>query len=790
MKKLAGRLLVGVTILVILAGLAGWLGMRASLPQLDGELAVSGLVNAASIQRDASGIPVITANDREDLAFATGFAHAQDRFFQMDMIRRQAAGELSEIVGPVAIDIDKRYRFHRFRTRAQQLLAASPKADRDLMQRYADGVNAGLQSLRARPFEYFVLGVKPQPWKAEDSLLAVFAMFVQLNDSRATKEVRRGLARSVLPEEVYTWMYPQGTPWDAPLMGEPRSVAAIPSADIYTLRDVTDEAPSADEEGRKHLNGSNNWAVSGALTENGRALVSNDMHLGLSTPNIWYRARLVVDGDEAVDVSGVTLPGAPFVIAGSNTHMAWGYTNSYGDYTDAVVLVPGAEADTYKTPEGEMTFDVYEEEIKVKNADPVVFEVRETVWGPVLTDTDYPDGEIAVSWTAHKPGSINLNIMRLEAARTVAEALDIANSMGMPAQNFVTGDAEGNIAWTIAGKIPKKTDFDPLLPADWSEEHGWLGWIASNDYPRIVNPESGRIWTANSRVTDEEALRIVGDGGYDLGARTRQIRDGLFEKDVFEPADMLALQFDDRAIFLTPWRDLLLDVLDEAAVAGDDDLAEYRRLVQDWIPRAAPQSVGYRLVRAFRLEVERRVFHALMAPARDAYGDDVSLRKSNQFEAPLWSLVTERPLHMLPADYESWDQFLVAAVKQNIDYYTNEYDGPLSQRTWGEVNTVAIRHPLSGSIPLLGSKLDMPADQLNGDSDMPKAQGRSFGASERFSVSPGDEANGLLHMPTGASGHPLSDYYDVGHDKWANGQPSPFLPGAAEHTLTLTPNRR
>ena len=231
-------------------------------------------------------------------------------------------------------------------------------------------------------------------------------------------------------------------------------------------------------------------------------------------------------------------------------------------------------------------------------------------------------------------------------------------------------------------------------------------------------------------------------------------------------------------------------MLDEAAVADDEDLAEYRRLVQDWIPRAAPQSVGYRLVRAFRLEVERRVFHALMAPARDAYGNDVSLRKSNQFEAPLWSLVTERPLHMLPADYESWDQFLVAAVKQNIDYYATEYDGPLSQRIWGEVNTVAIRHPLSGSIPLLGSKLDMPADQLNGDSDMPKAQGRSFGASERFSVSPGDEANGLLHMPAGASGHPLSDYYDVGHDKWVNGQPSPFLPGVAEHTLTLTPNRR
>jgi penicillin amidase len=144
----------------------------------------------------------------------------------------------------------------------------------------------------------------------------------------------------------------------------------------------------------------------------------------------------------------------------------------------------------------------------------------------------------------------------------------------------------------------------------------------------------------------------------------------------------------------------------------------------------------------------------------------------------------------LPADYDDWEQFLVAAVKQNIDYFTNEFDGPLSMRTWGEANIAAIRHPLSGSIPFIGHKLDMPAVPLNGDNDMPKAQGNSFGASERFSVAPGDEASGLLHIPAGASGHPLSEYYDAGHDKWAGGLPSPFLPGAAKHTLTLTPNRR
>lgn len=790
MKKVIWRLLGGITALLLLLVITGWLLLRASLPALDGEISLANLQDTATIERDAAGIPVITAGNRADLAFATGFAHGQDRFFQMDMIRRQAAGELSEIVGPATLKLDKRNRFHRFRSRAREVLRAASDSDRELLQRYADGVNAGRNSLRARPFEYFVLGAEPVDWQVEDSILAVYAMFMQLNDSRAVKEIQRGLAHSVLPAELYNWMNPQGTPWDAPLMGAPRGVAPIPTADIYSLRAVQDEAEASNEQGLPPLPGSNNWAVSGALTPDGRAIVSNDMHLGLNTPNIYYRARLVVDGTPAMDVSGVTLPGAPFVIAGSNTHMAWGYTNSKGDYTDAVVLQPGAKDNTYRTPAGELEFDIHTEVIRVKGQQPVELKIRETVWGPVLDDIEYPQGDVVVSWIAHRPEAINLNLIQLETAASVFEALDIANSMGMPPQNFVAGDAAGNIGWTIAGKIPRKTDFDAQLPADWSEVAGWQGWIERADYPRIVNPPSGRIWTANARVADGEALRIIGDGGYDLGARAKQIRDGLFARDRFTPVDMLAIQIDDRALFLAPWRDLLLQVLDDAAVAGDADLAEYRQLVANWIPRAAPESVGYRLVRAFRIEVKNRLFHALTTPVREAYGDDVSLLQSRQFEAPLWSMVTARPLHLLPADYADWDAFLLAAVQQNIAHFRDNFDGPLAARTWGEVNTAAIRHPLSRSIPLFGERLNMPAEPLNGDSNLPRAQGASFGASERFSVSPGNEVQSLMQMPTGQSGHPLSEFYARGHSDWVAGRPSPFLPGAPQYTLTLTPDRR
>jgi penicillin amidase len=323
-----------------------WLGLRASLPQLDGDDVVAGLTSAVSIERDAEGIPVITASNRNDLAFATGYVHGQDRFFQMDLIRRQAAGELSDLVGAAALGVDKRYRFHRFRARAQSVWELATGEDKLLMEAYAAGVNAGLQSLSARPFEYFVLGAQPMPWRAQDSLLVMYAMYMQLNDSRASKEVRRGFAYSALPEEVYRWMYPQGTPWDAPIMGEPRRVTPIPAANIFSLRDIQDDAEPAREQGRYPLRGSNNWAVSGVLTANGRAIVSNDMHLGLKNPNIYYQARLVVTGSDSRDVTGVTLPGGPFVVAGSNSQVAWGYTNSYGDWTDAVVIRPGATEGT------------------------------------------------------------------------------------------------------------------------------------------------------------------------------------------------------------------------------------------------------------------------------------------------------------------------------------------------------------------------------------------------------------------------------------------------------------
>jgi penicillin amidase len=763
--------------------------LRGSLPQLEGSLTVKGIREGVSIERDAAGIPVITATNRADLAFATGFVHGQDRFFQMDLSRRRAAGELAALFGSLALPLDERNRLHRFRSRARTIAAGMTGTDRDIADAYAAGVNAGLESLNTRPFEYWLLRADVKPWLPEDSLLIAFNMFIELDDERASRDIRRGMARQALSPAMFDFLYPGGTSWDAPMTGEPVLPAPIPNSEdlghVRTAPMPGRESRSVHE--RDLIPGSNNWAVAGHLTDTGRAIVANDMHLGITAPGVFYRARLIVSGADARDLSGITLPGVPLLVAGSNGHIAWGNTNSYGDWSDAVVLRPGKTPATYLSESGERTLTIIEESIEVKGEAAHSLEVRESIWGPVLEHPAEAGSLYAIHWLAHETRAVNLRGLDLELATSSEQALHIASQMGMPPQNFVVGDAKGNIGWTIAGQIPLRGDFDSQLPGDWSEGAGWTGWLPAAEYPRIQNPASGRIWTANGRVVDGESLAKIGDGGYDLAARAGQIRDGLMAREHFVPADMLAIQTDDRALFLTRWRDLLLQTLDADALRDRAGRQEYRHLAENWSARASVESAGYRLVRGFRNEVLERVFNMLMQPVYDKFGADSELRISRQFEAPLWTMVNQQPAHLLSEEYPNWQALLLSAVDENLDYFSENFSGPLSQRTWGERNTASIAHPLSRALPFLGRWLDMPADRLPGDSNLPRAQGPTFGASERFGVAPGDEANGYLHIPSGQSGHPLSDFYRAGHAAWVNARPTPFLPGEVMYSLHLAP---
>jgi len=792
-------------VLIVLVFLGGGLWLRgqlkASLPLLDGERKMAGLSAPVEIERDDLGVPTIRAASRVDAARALGFLHAQDRFFQMDLLRRQAAGELAELIGPAVVNADKEHRVHRFRDVARRAVARSVGEDQAVLGAYAEGVNAGLASLGAKPFEYIALRADPAPWRAEDSLLAVHAMFFELNDEDGERESNLGILHDTLPAEMYELLTAQGTEWDAPIVGQPFVTPPIPGPEVFDLR----RRPALPKAAALHLKpveaeasmvGSNNWAVAGTHTADGRALIADDMHLGIRVPNTWYRVSIVRPDNRpdnrpdsaggTLRMTGVTLPGTPMVAVGSNGHVAWGFTNSYGDWTDLVVLeTDPKDPEIYRTPEGPKRFTKVTERIRVKGRPDELLEVKGTIWGPVI-DQDHLGRPRALAWTAHSPEAVNLEIGRLESARTLEEAMDAANRAGIPPQNFVVGDETGRIGWTIIGKIPRRLGFPGRIPTSWADgSNRWAGWLLPGEVPRVVDPPSGRIWTANARVVDGAMLARLGDGGYDLGARARQIRDDLMKLDKATPRDLLAVQLDDRALFLDRWRGVLLGALTPKAMTADPRRRELRRLVEaTWTGRASVDSVSYRLVRSFRTFLLEQVFTSLTGqgdkPREQRFGP------SSQFEGPLWRLVTERPLHLLDPKFKSWDEQILAAVDEMLGYYG---DQNLASLTWGQRNTTRIRHPLSQAVPALGRWLDVPARQLPGDENMPRVQAADFGASERMVVSPGREEAGIFHMPGGQSGHPLSPYYRKGHEAWEEGRPAPFLPGPAVHRLRLTPGR-
>jgi penicillin amidase len=782
---------------VLVLGFIGvYLAIHASVPRLDGKIVAKGLGTPATIERDAAGTPVIRARSRVDLAFATGFAHAQDRYFQMDLMRRAAAGELAQLLGSAVRDTDRKLRVHGFRHVAREVIAAATANDRALLDAYAAGVNFALQKANAKPWEYMLLGVKPAAWSPEDSVLVAFSMYLNLNDSSGSEELARAQLREVLPPEMFAFIEPLGTEWDAPMLGGTIRPAPIPGPEIFSLRKGSASTAALTTPGtvgpleEKTFAGSNSWAVAGTHTADNAALLANDMHLGLRLPHVWYHARMIVDaeGDKKRDLVGVTLPGLPVLIVGSNGKVAWGFTNSYGDWTDLVIVERDPNDKTrYLTSQGSEPFEARQEILEASDDDPKRLQVWMTRWGPIIGE-DAAGRPLALAWTAHRAQATNMRMLDLETAHDVETALQVANRAGGPVQNFVAVDAAGRIGWSLMGQVPTRGDYDSTVPYFWNTPNaGWTGWRAPEEYPRIVDPASGRLWTANARTIDVESwLTFLGNGGYDNGARAAQIRDDLLALSRASANDMVAIQVDDRALFLIRWRDLMLEVLDERALRDQPLRAEARTLIEDWSGRAMAEDVGYRIVRSMRLQIRKDVFESLTATARSKF-PETNFVPSAQFEAPLWQLVTERPMHLLDPRFASWQDALLASIDEALSELQEECPD-LQRCTWGSQNTLAMRHPLSHAVPLIGRWLDMPGQPLSGDSFMPRVQGPSFGASERLVVSPGKEAAGYFQMPGGPVDHPLSPFYGAGHDAWVQGKPRPLLPGPAKHTINLSPN--
>lgn len=788
--------------LVLSTAGAGWMWLRASLPREQGELGLAGLSAAVTVERDARGVPRIVAETLEDAVRAQGFVHAQERFFQMDMARRAAAGELSAIVGGLTLDLDRESRVYRFRKVARESVGLLPEKHRALLEAYTAGVNAGLADLQARPPEYLALRATPEPWKPEDCILTVLTMFRFLNYTAQWEETPAVLEEA-LGAEVAAFLTPETTRWDVPMLvpdgaaeKEAMRPSRIPGPELIDLRAMNAGAARGRGSGvgafaalRAALTadggvwGSNNWAVSAARSGTNAAYVANDMHLGLSVPTTWFRVQLEWGGRRAV---GVSLPGAPGVVAGSTGELAWGFTNVEADVQDHVVVeVDPEDATRYRTTQGWEKFSDDLELLAVRGRpDAEELHVRGTVWGPIV-GADHRSRPLALRWSALDADKLNLGVLDMLEARNVDEGVDVAQRMCIPAQNVVMADASGRIAWTIAGWLPERVGFDGKMPVSWAgaaegkDTPRWAGPLPMQMRPKVIDPPSGLLWTANGRTVAMPHARAVSTT-FSPSDRAHRITTLLTQGEKFEEGSLHAIALDTRAVPMDPWRDAFLGAIGDNA---DALLRKAREGVESWNGTADADQTGYRILRAFRREVSTHITDAV----EDACAD---VRTGFQYrwplsDEPIARLLETRAPNWLPrGDWADWPAFLRACARRAAERI--EAAGGL-ERPWGEVNRLSVTHALVRGVPLLSDWLALPADPMSGSGETVRAQGRTFGASERFVVSPSRLSSALFSMPAGQSGHVLSRHYRDGHKDWAEGRAQPMLAGSPVRTLRLVP---
>ena len=532
--------------------------------------------------------------------------------------------------------------------------------------------------------------------------------------------------------------------------------------------------------------GSNAWAVSGKLTWDGRAILANDMHLGISVPNIWYRVELNYGDTHA---AGLILPGTPLLISGSNQHIAWGATNLSGDFLDLVRLdLNPANPDQYRVSDQWQNFDSYPETIAVKGGEAKRIVVKQTRWGPVANQP-LLDRPTAIHWVALDADAVNLNLFALEQTETLEQAVKTVNSTGGPQLNVLLADDKGHIAWTVMGKIPKRFGNDGLVSRSWADGSvGWDGYVEPENLPRVVDPPEGILVSANDRRLGKNYPYVIGHQ-FGNGYRAYRITQQLRQMPKIGEWAMFDLQLDTESEFYDFYQHLALTSLTQAALANRPDLAEARDYLLAWDGRADVDSLGFALLVEFRKQLIENVFTPYLSASRQA--DKNFSYGWTYIDTPLQALLQQKPLPALPdaAHYRNWDAFILGQLQRGLQQVQARQPGvALMDLHWGKLNRIKQAHPFSKAMPILSDLLDMPSEALPGCAFCVRAAGPGFGASERLVVAPNHIEDAILHMPGGQSGQPLSPYYRDQQSYWLKGLPMALATGKPEHVLLLQPH--
>ena len=761
------RLLGLATVLLLLAvsAVVGLLWM--SLPGGDLTAALPGLAGPVTVAIDGDGIPRIRATNALDAAAALGFVHARERLVQMDLMRRAAAGELSEIAGPATLPLDRMMRTLGLRVRAAADYPDLPAETRAMLEAYARGVNAWIAARgRFAAAEFLLLGA-PRPWTPVDSLLWGRTMGVWLSGNWRTELARLSLAGRV-PDPVIEALWPRtaggaGEPQaalDPALAGEAARLAAVlpdfPSP--FTL-----PATASDE-----------WAVDGRHSTSGAPMLAGDPHLGFGLPGIWYLARIDTPDGTLV---GATAPGVPFLVLGHNDRIAWTFTTTGADTQDLFVETP-AGPDAYLTPDGPRPYAVRDERIQVRGAPDEVLRVRETRHGPVISDlVGRPDVVLALAAANLAPGDASAGLLALNRAGSVAEAGRAAPLIVAPVQNLLVADRQG-IGLFVTGRVPLRRAGDGSRPVPGADgSHDWTGYATGDALPHVVAPASGRLVNANERIAPPDFSPYLGRDWFD-DARARRIRALLDRPGPFAPADFAAMQTDTVDLVA---RDLLPGLRRVAAPAGLP--AQALALLADWDGNTAADLPQPLIFNAWMRQLYRQIMVRVNMP-------------TNAESAPWTTLI---PSALTPEGGVLCGGDCRALLPGALEAATAELAArfgpdPAAWR-WGAAHQAVFASPLISAIPLLGPASEVRIAVPGDDSTLFRA-GMPFGsfeaahgASFRGVYNLADLERSLFVVAPGQSGHVLSPLARNFVQLWRDGAMImiPAQTGAVAVRLTLMP---
>jgi penicillin amidase len=824
------RVLFGVLcVLLLAAAVTLWYFIYRPLPQLDGTLHLPGLQKEVIVERDNWGVPHIRAASVEDMVEAQGYVMAQDRLWQMDLLRRVARGQLSEILGPATINIDKQFRTLGFSRAADRDYSQVDPATRSVFEAYARGVNHFIeQHSEQLPIEFTLLKYKPAPWSPTDTLVISGYMYETLTDTWEEELDRAKVTDKVGPDRAHnlfspdaamdhfvvgdpniandgsqrsrvdpddeddddddmeddgvlkakaTTADPVGANRRARLLQSPASTESAPDLTTALATSVLGYLHDSQSEIRHSL-GSNNWVVSGAHTATGKPLLANDTHLELSIPPIWYEIHLTAPG---WNVKGFTLPGAPFVVIGHNDHIAWGFTNNGADVQDLYIeTFNPAIADEYLVNKKWVKAQTLDENIKVKGQPDQHLPIVVTRHGPIVRREN--GKSYSLRWTATEPGGLSNVYNWLGKAQNWEEFRSIIRRVWGPGQNAVYADTQGNIGYVMSARVPirKKGHGEVPMPGD-TDDYEWTGYIPFDQLPQAFNPDSGLIATANARVVGPAYKPYLTDR-WEEPYRTARVYDLLLDKHDLRPADMLKVQTDTYSyphVFLA---DQLIAAA-KTATPQDDRTKKLIEGLKDWNGIADADSSEV----SFLVQFRRSALNLLLDPY---LGSEPPLYRwrSTTF---LQKILTDRPSKWLPAPYKSYDTFLIAAADRAVAKLAEDSKSPrIEDWQWKNFDALEMLHPI-GREGLLKKFLSITGKPQSGTSYSIRAATPHHGPAMRFVANTANWDESILLIPAGQSGQPGSSHYSDQFDYWYEGKPiyAPFSDPAElqsrRHTLTL-----